>query len=254
MQDPESTQEENIDIDKFIENAPEKLDIDSIDSEMINKLELSGRGIKIDNIIQEKDLNLQKFWEEFLEKYVKTYQYSQLTDEWRPEDANAKYGGLDFKNKEITSLIRTTGWELIKSIGKKIISGDFNLTTVSMPIKVMLPVTILQTIAKSLFNYPYFLNIAHLKSDPIEKIKYVIVASMSCFHRSSVFLKPVNYLFNNCSLTLYWERPMKWFGRMDLKFTLSKCPTTPLFPLILCLDLITTINTMAIQISLLVHG
>lgn len=196
MQDSESTQYENIDIDKMIENPPDKLDINSIDSEMINKLELADRGIKFDNIINEKELNIPKLYAEFYEKYIKSFKFSQLTDEWRPQDANAKYGGLDFTNKEVTALIRNTGWELIKSIGKKIISGDFNLTTVSMPIKVMLPVTILQTIAKSLFNYPLYMNLANEQKDPIEKIKHAIVASMSCFHRSSVFLKPVKILFN----------------------------------------------------------
>jgi hypothetical protein len=80
---------------------------------------------------------------------------------------------------------------LIKQIGKKIISGDFNLTTVSIPIKVMIPLTILQGIAKSLFNYPLYFNLASMTDDPVEKMKFVIVASLSTFHKSSHFLKPV---------------------------------------------------------------
>jgi hypothetical protein len=88
-------------------------------------------------------------------------------------------------------LIRSTGWELIKQVGKKMISGDFNLTTISFPIKVMIPITILQSIARSICFYPVYLNLASLKENPIEKMKYVIVASLSCFHRSSTFLKPV---------------------------------------------------------------
>jgi hypothetical protein len=88
-------------------------------------------------------------------------------------------------------LIRSTGYDIIKQIGKKIISGDFNLTTVSFPIKVMIPLTILQTIANSVFNFPLYLNLACAQSDPIERLKFVIVASISCFHNSSHFLKPV---------------------------------------------------------------
>jgi hypothetical protein len=119
------------------------------------------------------------------------FSYSKLKDEWRPQNNNAKHGGIDLNDKEATSLLRSTGWDLVKQIGKKIISGDFNLTTVSVPIKVMIPLTILQTIANSLFNYPIYLNLAAHNPDPLEKFKFVIVASLSCFHKSSHFLKPV---------------------------------------------------------------
>jgi hypothetical protein len=113
-------------------------------------------------------------------------------DEVRCENNNSKYGGLDLNDKELTSLIRSTGWELIKAIGRKIISGDFNLTTVSIPIKVMIPLTILQNIAKSHFNYPMYFGLASINTDPLEKFKFVMVACLTCFHRSSPFLKPVS--------------------------------------------------------------
>lgn len=133
-----------------------------------------------------------KLFERFMEEKVKTWTYSNLKDEYRPENANKSTGGIDLNNKEITSLIRSTGYEIIKQIGKKIISGDFNLTTVSFPIKVMLPLTILQTIAKSIFQFPLYLNLATLQADPLERFKFVITATLSCFHSSSHFLKPLN--------------------------------------------------------------
>lgn len=83
---------------------------------------------------------------------------------------------------------------MIKQIGKKLISGEFNLTTISIAIKVMIPLTILQSIARSIFNYPIYFHLANLNKDPIEKMKFVITASLSCFHKSSFFLKPVKYL------------------------------------------------------------
>lgn len=88
--------------------------------------------------------------------------------------------------------MRSVGVDLIKDVGKKLISGDFNLTTISFPIKVMLPLTILQTIAKSYFQFPIYLNIASMQSDSLERFKYVVVATLSCFHKSSHFLKPMN--------------------------------------------------------------
>jgi hypothetical protein len=61
----------------------------------------------------------------------------------------------------------------------------------------MLPITILQSIARSLCFYPVYLNIACLQKSPLEKMKLTIVASLSCFHRTSTFLKPVkNYEIN----------------------------------------------------------
>jgi hypothetical protein len=114
-----------------------------------------------------------------------------LKDEWRPDYANLKSGGIDLKSKEVTSLIRSTGWELIKAIGRKIISGDFNLTTVSIPIKVMIPLTILQGIARSMFSYPIYFGLANMSQDPLEKFKLVITGLISPYHRSIYFLKPV---------------------------------------------------------------
>ncbi len=118
---------------------------------------------------------------------------SSLKDEWKPDYANLKSGGIDLKSKELTSLIRSTGWELIKAIGKKIISGDFNLTTVSIPIKVMVPLTILQGIAKSMFSYPVYFGMASLQKNPLERFKLVITALLSPYHQSIFFLKPVGW-------------------------------------------------------------
>ena len=106
-------------------------------------------------------------------------------------ESNSKKGGIICLDEEAVSTLRGVGWELIKQVGKKLIGGDFNLTTISMPIKVMMPFTILQTIAQSIFNFPYYLNIANFYPDPIEKMKFLITACISCYHKSSNFKKPV---------------------------------------------------------------
>lgn len=111
-------------------------------------------------------------------------------------DTSSKKGGIECHDKEAVSTLRGVGWELIKQVGKKIISGDFNLTTISMPIKVMMPYTILQTIAQSIFNFPYYCNIANFYPDPLEKMKFLITATISCYHKSSNFKKPVKNLLN----------------------------------------------------------
>lgn len=151
----------------------------------------------------EEYLNPEKMFVNYLENVLSKWKHSNLKDEHRPECANKSNGGIDLKSSEITALIRGTGYELIKQIGKKIISGDFNLTTISFPIKVMLPITILQSIAKSVFQFPIYLNLASLQNDPLEKFKFTIIATLSCFHSSGVFLKPLNPILGETYEMLY---------------------------------------------------
>ncbi len=136
-------------------------------------------------------------------KFLSYSSYSKNKDDYRPK-YGSKSGGIDFQNKEITSLLRSSGVELIKQIGKKILSGDFNLTTISFPIKVMVPLTILQTIAMSYFQFPIYMNLASMTPDPLERFKYVVVATLSCFHKSSHFLKPMNPVIGE-TYEMLWE-------------------------------------------------
>lgn len=136
-------------------------------------------------------------------KYLNIFlRLCELIDEFRPHYSNKK-GGIDLQSNELHSLIRSAGYEVIKQIGKKILNGDFNLTTISFPIKVMLPKTILQTLSLSIFQMPIYLNIASEKEDPVERMKLVITATISCFHNSSVFLKPLNPILGETYETMY---------------------------------------------------
>ena len=145
--------------------------------------------LKQQGFLKGEKLDYAKLNEDFKDKVVK-FLRTNFKDYFRPKNSNKK-GGIDFNNKEITSLLRSMAGDIIGQIGKKIFSGDFNLTTISFPIKVMLPITILQAIARTLFQYPYYLELAKEK-DIIEKFKYSIVASISSFYCSTLFLKPMN--------------------------------------------------------------
>lgn len=81
---------------------------------------------------------------------------------------------------------------MIKLIGKKIISGDFNLTKISFPIKVMVPRTALENSTMSCCMSPYFMKKACEANDPVERFKYVITNTISAFYYLSMFLKPLN--------------------------------------------------------------
>ena len=86
---------------------------------------------------------------------------------------------------------------MIKLIGKKIISGDLNLTRISFPIKAMVPKTALENSTLGCIHLniigctlPYFMKKAS-ESNPIEKMKYALTAVISSAYYMNLFLKPV---------------------------------------------------------------
>ena len=149
-------------------------------------------------------LDPEEMWKKFYEKYIKNFKFPEDKDEYVPPYANTYYGGVDFPDAKTTSLIRGMGWDLVKQIGKKILSGDFNLTTVTIPIKVMVPISILQHICNGHFNFPLYLNLASQTADIVEKMKLTITACMSSWYKSSVFLKPLNPILGE-TYEMMWE-------------------------------------------------
>ena len=76
---------------------------------------------------------------------AKAFTYFNHTDDFKLSDT-AYYGGFQIKDLELQTKLRSAGTELIKSFGRKIMSGDFNLTAISFPIKCMSHLSLLQTI------------------------------------------------------------------------------------------------------------
>lgn len=141
------------------------------------------------NLFVDDEISSIKLFELFLEE-VSQFKVSDFKDIYRPFEANKK-GGIDFHNDEITSMIRSAGTDIIKQVGKKILSGDFNLTTISFPIKVMIPYTMLQACGRSAFQLPYYMHLCQGK-DVVERLRLTIVATISSFCFSGYFLKPMN--------------------------------------------------------------
>lgn len=152
----------------------------------------------------EMKLDPQEMYKKFVEKYIKNFKLPISTDEFRPNYANTYYGGVDFPDAKTTSMLRGIGWDLIKQIGKKIISGDFNLTTVTIPIRVMVPISILQHICNGHFNFPLYLHLASKCENPLDKMKYVITATLSSWFKSNIFLKPLNPILGE-TYEMMWE-------------------------------------------------
>jgi len=111
-------------------------------------------------------------------------------DDHRALDASP-YGGFQLLDKELTSRMRSAGKELIKQVGKKILSGQFNLTTISFPIKCMCSKSILHAVGSIGCVFPYYLNAAALKDDPVERMKIVMVSTIAFLFPTHMFEKPV---------------------------------------------------------------
>jgi len=59
-----------------------------------------------------------------------------MKDDYKSQDTFKK-GGFILKDKIILDRLRSSASEVIKIIGRKLFTGDFNLTTISFPIKCM---------------------------------------------------------------------------------------------------------------------
>jgi hypothetical protein len=87
-------------------------------------------------------------------------------EEHRHELAYSK-GGKICGDKAQVNKIRSIGKEMIKIVGKKIISGDLNLTRISFPIKAMVPRTALVNSTISCCMNPYYMKRAVESKEPL---------------------------------------------------------------------------------------
>lgn len=116
----------------------------------------------------------------------------------RHEEGHKK-GGRICSDQKIVIKSRSAGKEIIKQIGKKILSGSLNLTKISFPIRVMVPKTALETAVHASIDmylfvaavFPIYVNKAAYQPDQLERFKLVVTAVLSSFYWTNTFLKPV---------------------------------------------------------------
>jgi hypothetical protein len=113
------------------------------------------------------------------------------SDEDHRHDLAYSKGGKICGDKSQVNKIRSIGKEMIKIVGKKIISGDLNLTRISFPIKAMVPRTALVNSTISCCMNPYYMKRAVEAKDSLERMKFVISNTISAFYYISMFVKPV---------------------------------------------------------------
>ena len=65
--------------------------------------------------------------------------------------------------------------DLIKQAGRMLLSGKMELYRLTFPIKCMSPKSILEIVSLSTIHTPIYLTAAALTTDPVERMKFVIV-------------------------------------------------------------------------------
>ena len=104
----------------------------------------------------------------------------------------AYYGGFECRDKELMARIRSVGGDLVKAAGKKILSGDFNLTTISFPIRACSAMSVLQRIPDLSKLYSFYLNYAATVDDPVERMKAVLTGTIAGMYMNFRPEKPLN--------------------------------------------------------------
>jgi hypothetical protein len=95
-------------------------------------------------------------------------------------------------DSEVINKYRQAFKLLISSVGRQIISGKFNLTSVSFPISCMAPTSILQVYSRVTGPMARFFRAASLTDDPVERMKLVMSASISFLEPCHTWAKPLN--------------------------------------------------------------
>lgn len=124
-------------------------------------------------------------------KLARDWQPVEASDDFRVSYAHRK-GGIPLDDKSILKRLRSSGKEIILAMGKKILRGDFNLTTISFPIKCMEPRTVLHNTIRAMLLDPLYLNRAAMTSDPVERLRLVMISRIASFIFTAQFLKPVS--------------------------------------------------------------
>lgn len=113
-------------------------------------------------------------------------------DELHPEAHED--GGFGFTNRELLASQRAAIMDLVKEVGKRMLTGSVNLTNLSMPVKMFEARSYLQKLTDP-WVYPEMLDRAAAASDPVERMQWVVtwfVAGLQHVYQS--WKKPFNPL------------------------------------------------------------
>lgn len=101
-------------------------------------------------------------------------------------------GGFDLNDQAMLAKYRSAMKDLLKQVGRMLLSGKFELYKVSFPIKAMYHKSILYAVSKLAIHAPVYLNAAALNPNPVERMKFAICQSLTYIYPTHFFDKPLN--------------------------------------------------------------
>ena len=103
-----------------------------------------------------------------------------------------KDGGFCLNDAAVIAKYRQMGKDVIKQVGRMVLSGKMELYKVGFPIKFMAPLTMLEIISTGGIYTPVYLSAAALSNDPVERMKFVMVNSLAFVYHTHHWEKPLN--------------------------------------------------------------
>ncbi|GAB4822181.1 hypothetical protein N2152v2_009227 [Parachlorella kessleri] len=101
-------------------------------------------------------------------------------------------GGLGFTDKELLERQRGAVVEVVKQLGSNLLTGNFDLLKMSLPVKLFEPRSYLQKLADP-WVYPRFLQLAAQADDPGERMRWVVTWFIAGLHHAfERWAKPFN--------------------------------------------------------------
>ena len=121
-----------------------------------------------------------------LRKALESQDLTESTD-------HAPSGGLRFTNAKILEFQRKVMWEFVKDIGFNLASGSVaNVVSISLPVKIFEPRSLLQRLADAWYTAPALLTPAGQSDDPIFRFKSVLAFAVSGLRNMVKQWKPFN--------------------------------------------------------------
>jgi len=129
---------------------------------------------------------------ESLIEFLENWTFVNSSDDVRVPFAYKK-GGKMAENQKAVKKLRAVGKDFLYKVGKHVLSGNLNLTTIPFPIRAMVPKSYLEYVGciPTAF-FPLYLNLAVKTTDPVERFKFYMVAQICYFFMTSSFAKPLN--------------------------------------------------------------
>lgn len=101
-------------------------------------------------------------------------------------------GGILCTDKEVMERQKSAVVDIMKSLGKKLITGKFDLLKISLPVKIFEPRSYLQKLCDPL-AFPSIIQKAVVATNPEERLKWVVTYFVAGYHRAFLtWSKPFN--------------------------------------------------------------